>query len=139
MNVYIDTSVLLRVLFHESFPISVWGSWDSAYSSSLLRVEALRTVDRLRLSGHLNDEEVAVLTRDIQAACDTVALVPPDDSILHRAGGSYPTVIGTLDAIHLATALAIRQTRKLDLFLTHDRRLGLAAQSVGLEVLGMDA
>jgi predicted nucleic acid-binding protein len=137
MIVYVDTSVLLRVLFREPYPVSVWGSWDGAYSSSLLRVEALRTVDRLRLSGHLTDQEVAVLTREIQTACDTVALVPPVDSILDRASGAYPTVVGTLDAIHLATALAVRQTQPLDLFLTHDRRLGLAAQSLGMEVLGM--
>ena len=66
MTVYLDTSVSLRVLFHEPNPLKLWAKWDKAYSSSLWRVEALRTVDRLRLSGGLSDGEVADLVRDIR-------------------------------------------------------------------------
>jgi hypothetical protein len=50
MTVYLDTSVVLRVLFREPNPLDMWGKWEKAVSSSLWRVEALRTVDRLRLS-----------------------------------------------------------------------------------------
>jgi predicted nucleic acid-binding protein len=136
MTVYLDTSVVLRVLFHEPNPLRLWARWDKAYSSSLWRVEALRTVDRLRLSGDLSDREVADLARDIRTVHETIAILPLSDSILQRASESFPTVVGTLDALHLSTALAVRGIAKLDLFLTHDLRLGTAAQSVGLEVLG---
>jgi predicted nucleic acid-binding protein len=136
MTVYLDTSVVLRVLFHEPNPLRLWARWDKAYSSSLWRVEALRTVDRLRLSGDLSDREVADLARDIRTVHETIAILPLSDSILQRASESFPTVVGTLDALHLSTALAVRGIAKLDLFLTHDLRLGTAAQSVGFEVAG---
>jgi len=138
MTVYLDTSVVLRVLFHEPNPVKVWAKWDKAYSSSLWRVEALRTVDRLRLSGNLADREVADLTRDIRTVHETLSIQPLNDSILQRASESFPTVVGTLDALHLATALAIRELDKPDLFLTHDLRLGTAARSLGFDVVGID-
>ena len=137
MTVYLDTSVPLRVLFHEPNPLTLWAKWDKAYSSSLWRVEALRTVDRLRLSGDLSDREVADLVRDIRIIHETLAIQPLNDSILERASESFPTVVGTLDALHLSTALAIREFEKLELFLTHDFQLGTAARSVGFDVLGI--
>jgi len=138
MTVYLDTSVVLRVLFHEPNTVKVWGRWDKAYSSSLWRVEASRTVDRLRLSGALSDREVADLARDIRIVHETLSIQPLNDSILQRASDSFPTVVGTLDALHLATALAIHEADRLDLLLTHDLQLGTAARSLGFEVLGID-
>ncbi|OGQ51549.1 MAG: hypothetical protein A2W66_07575 [Deltaproteobacteria bacterium RIFCSPLOWO2_02_56_12] len=138
MTVYVDTSVVLRVLFREPNPIKAWGKWDKGYSSSLWRVEALRTVDRLRLSGNLFDGEVADLTRDIRVVHETLAIHPVSERILQRASESFPTVVGTLDAIHLATALAIREVEKVDFFMTHDLRLSTAARSLGFTVLGIE-
>ena len=138
MTVYLDTSVPLRVLFHEPNPLTLWAKWDKAYSSSLWRVEALRTVDRLRLSGDLSDREVADLVRDIRIIHETLTIQPLNDSILERASESFPTVVGTLDALHLSTALAIREFEKLELFLTHDFQLETAARSVGFDVLGIE-
>src|SRR3990172_8215168 len=103
MIVYLDTSVVLPVLFHEPNPVQVWGRWNKAYSSNLWRVEALRTVDRLRLSGDLSDEEAADLARDIRIVHETLLIQPLNDSILQRASESFPTVVGTLDALHLST------------------------------------
>jgi uncharacterized protein len=138
MTVYIDTSVVLRVLFHEPNPLPVWGRWDSAYSSNLWRVEALRTVDRLRLSGNLSDEEVADLVGDIRVVDETLSIRRLDDAIMQRASESFPTVVGTLDALHLATALTIREFQPIDSFLTHDLQLGTAARSIGFEVSGVE-
>jgi len=138
MTVYVDTSVVLRVLFREPNPIKAWGKWNKGYSSSLWRVEALRTVDRLRLSGNLSDGEVADLTRDIRVVHETLAIHPVSERILQRASESFPTVVGTLDAIHLATALAIREVEKVDFFMTHDLRLSTAARSLGFTVLGIE-
>ncbi len=136
MIVYLDTSVALRILFREPNPVNVWGRWDKAYSSSLWRVEALRTVDRLRLSGNLSDAEVADLAREVRIVHETLAVHPVSERILQRASESFPTVVGTLDAIHLATALAIREIEEMDLFLTHDLRLSTAARTLGFSVLG---
>ena len=138
MIVYVDTSVVLRVLLHEPKPVGIWGQWNKAYSSALWRVEALRTVDRLRLTHEISDTEVAELVRDIQITHETFAIHPITNQVLQRASETFPTVVGTLDAMHLATALSIREIESLDLLLTHDSQLGTAARSLGFEVMGMD-
>ena len=137
MIAYVDTSVILRILFREPNPVAVWGKWDRAFSSNLWRVEALRTVDRLRLSGDLSDQELADLIKEIRVVHETLAIHPLSERILQRAGETFPTILGTLDAIHLATALAIREIAPIDFLLTHDVRLGTAARSVGFSVLGV--
>ena len=138
MIVYVDTSVVLRVLLHEPNPVGIWGQWNKAYSSALWRVEALRTVDRLRLTHEISDTEVAELVRDIQITHETFAIHPITNQVLQRASETFPTVVGTLDAMHLATALSIREVESLDLLLTHDSQLSTAARSLGFEVMGID-
>jgi predicted nucleic acid-binding protein len=138
MTVYVDTSVVLRILLHEPNPVGIWGQWNKAYSSALWRVEALRTVDRLRLTHEISDTEVAELVRDIQITHETFAIHPVTNQVFQRASETFPTVVGTLDAIHLATALSIREIENVDLLLTHDFQLGTAARSLGFEVMGMD-
>ena len=138
MTVYVDTSVVLRVLLREPEPVRIWAQWDKAYSSALWRVEALRTVDRLRLTHEISDAELAQLVNEIQTVHETLAIHPITNQILQRASETFPTVVGALDAIHLATALSIRELEKLDSLLTHDSQLGTAARSLGFEIVGMD-
>lgn len=138
MTVYVDTSVVLRILLHEPNPVGIWGQWNKAYSSALWRVEAMRTVDRLRLTHEISDNEVAQLVRDVQLAHETFAIHPVTNQIFQRASETFPTVVGTLDAIHLATALSIREIENIDFLLTHDSRLATAARSLAFEVMGDD-
>jgi predicted nucleic acid-binding protein len=112
MIVYVDTSVVLRVLLHEPNPVGIWGQWNKAYSSALWRVEALRTVDRLRLTHEISDNEVAELVRDIQITHETFAIHPITNQVLQRASETFPTVVGTLDAMDLATAPVDTRNRK---------------------------
>ena len=136
MIVYLDSSVVLGILFGEANPVSIWKKWDKAYSSALWRIEALRTIDRMRLTHEITDTEVAALVREVQIVHETLAICPMDDKILQRAGETYPTVVGTLDAIHLSSALSIRELDNLDAVLTHDQQLGTAARSFGFNVIG---
>ena len=60
-----------------------------------------------------------------------------DDAALERAADPFPTTLGSLDAVHLATALLLR-ARVDDLCLaTHDPELATAARAVGLDVYGV--
>jgi len=60
-----------------------------------------------------------------------------DDSILHRVGRPFPVPLGTLDAIHLATAEQCLESEGGPLTLaTHDFQLALAARALGLPVVG---
>jgi hypothetical protein len=101
-------------------------------------VEALSTVDRLRLTHEISDAEVAELVRDIQIIHETFAIHPITNQVLQRASETFPTVVGTLDALHLATALSIREIENVHLLLTHDPQLATAARSLGFEVMGID-
>lgn len=138
MTVYVDTSVVLRILLREPKPLGLWGRWTKAYTSALWRLEALRTADRLRLTHEISDIELAQLVRDIQITHETFAIHPITNRVFQRASETFPTVVGTLDALHLATALSIREFDNLDLLLTHDSQLGTAARSLGFEVMGVD-
>jgi hypothetical protein len=44
-----------------------------------------------------------------------ISIVAPDARILSRAAQPFPTSLGTLDAVHLATALACREGACSDL------------------------
>ena len=61
-----------------------------------------------------------------------VALVAIDRPILRRAIEVGTPPPGSLDAIHLATALSIADD--VDVFITYDRRLGAAAAATGFTV-----
>jgi predicted nucleic acid-binding protein len=137
MTLYIDTSVILRVLFNEPNPIEDWARWTEAYASRLWYTEALRVVDRMRLTGTLVDKQVVQLRRDIDRIHQALHVVSVSERVLARAGDAFPTVVGTLDAIHLATALHVHEAVMLDAFLTHDTQLATAAAAVGFTVRGV--
>lgn len=61
-----------------------------------------------------------------------------DAVVLERAAQPLPTELGTVDAIHLATALLWKETTGADLVMaTHDTALGLGAHAHGLAVVGV--
>lgn len=92
-------------------------------SSALLRTEALRAVR------HLGPSAVA----RVRLALGRVDLVSVDDAILEAAGMLDPTVMRTLDAIHLATALALADDLKV--LVTYDRRMMEGARLLGLRTV----
>lgn len=61
-----------------------------------------------------------------------VALLPLDDALLDDAISLRPTGLRSLDAIHLATALSVRD--EIGAFVTYDERLVVAAEDEGLSV-----
>jgi predicted nucleic acid-binding protein len=137
MNVYLDSSVVLRRLRRETASVVTWARWERAYSSVLLRVEVLRTIDRSRLNGVLTDHDVAELIGQAHVIFDVIEFVTISHPILDRASQSFSTALGTLDALHLATALRLVEAEQIGLtFLTHDAELAVAARSVNLPVEG---
>ena len=137
MIVYLDTSVVIGRLLGQSPALASWGSWNAAYASTLMRVEFARTMDRLRLDGQIGDAERASLQQHFEVAWEAIHRIPMSPAILDRAAGPYPVVLGTLDALHLASALDVLPSLEEPMtFLTHDRQLGQGAESVGLRVDG---
>ena len=137
MIVYLDTSALLRLVLGEPGALVELTSAQSLVSSELLAVESLRTIDRLRLQGALSVEAAAARRATASEWLEAVDLVLLQRPVLARASEPFPTSLGTLDALHLATALVWRDRIHEPLVVaTHDRDLALAARSFGFEVLG---
>jgi predicted nucleic acid-binding protein len=137
VKVYVDTSVVLRVVLGERRVLAEWPSIDVAMASELVRVEALRTIDRARIQLQLSDEEVASRREGVFAILGACHIARVDGVVLERAAEPFPTLVRTLDAIHLATALLIRTEHEDLVFATHDGQLATAARSVGFKVLGV--
>ncbi|MDA2925220.1 PIN domain-containing protein [Acidobacteria bacterium AH-259-L09] len=137
MNAYVESSVLLRKLLGEPDPLEEWTQAEVCVSSQLLRVECLRTLDRLRLRRLLDDEEMALRLEALHAAFESIHLIEVGPEVLDRAGQPFPTSLGTLDAIHLSSAILWQIYEKVPLILfTHDRELALAARAHGIPVVG---
>jgi len=135
---YLETSALLRVVLREAGGLDDLRTYDGLVSSELIAVESARTIDRLRTQGALTmdaaAERVAVVNKWLEAV-DLVLLRPP---VLSRASEPIPLPLGTLDAIHLASALLWRdRIGPLPQLLTHDAALGVAARGYGFEVRGV--
>jgi uncharacterized protein len=97
--------------------------WDGYASAALLGVEAIRACARYG----------SRYAEDARAWLHGVTLLPLDDAILDEATRLSPAGLRSLDAIHLATALSIRDD--LGVLLTYDERLGEVAAERGLEVV----
>ena len=137
MIAYVDTSALLRLALREPGHLAALRTADGLVSSELLAVEALRTIDRLRLSGALSSDDAAARRVIIADWLEAIDLVLVQRTVLSRASEPFPTPLATLDALHLATALVWRDRMQHDLVMaTHDQELALAARSFGLEVIG---
>lgn len=132
-QVYVDSSVVARRTLNQPGALHEI-TWTSAVSSELIIGEVFRTIDRLRLSGGAPEAELAKFREDADKNLAILSLVPVDRVVLKRSGGPFPTLIKTLDAIHLATALLWADHAGGIVFLTHDRQLALAARACGLKV-----
>jgi len=138
MNAYLDASVILRIVFGEKGRLAEWSRIGLAVSSEIVRVECLRTVDRMRIRVPLDDDEVAARRQalcDVFDRMDLVALSPP---VLERASQPFPTLLGTIDAIHLSSALLWRQSGESLTLCTHDVELARAARAMGFATIGCE-
>ncbi len=116
--------------------LRIWPKIQNSVSSDLIRLECLRTIDRARIQQRLEEEAVAGYREAALQMIDDFSLISLDSDLLERAADPFPTMLGTLDAIHLATALAARE-RFEDLALaTHDDELALAGRAMGFQVHG---
>ena len=137
MIAYLDSSVLLRVILGQPDSLEEWKSVERGVASTLVEVECLRTLDRLRLREGLADEDLVVRREAVYRLTEEMEIVEPAGVVLERASQPMPTPLGTLDAIHLATALLWREGGGRELVMaTHDTALGAAARAFGLHVVG---
>lgn len=135
MHTYIDSSALLAVLLGEDKRQSCLSRVTHGISSEIIRLECLRTFDRLRFLNHIAPPELEALHNSLHEALRSLELIKITPLVLGMAGQSFPTPVKTLDSIHLASALLCSQSRPGQLsFLTFDSQLSKAASAIGLTV-----
>jgi hypothetical protein len=125
-TVYVDTSALARVLLDNPDKQVIGHSltvFDRKVASRLLGVE----LRRVGLRHELTSRAEKLLT--------DVSLLPIDEQTLAAAETLTPSSVGTLDAIHLATALRFAAEGGLDALMTYDKRLAQGAEEHGLAVI----
>ncbi|MDN6487389.1 MAG: type II toxin-antitoxin system VapC family toxin [Ancrocorticia sp.] len=125
---YADTSALAKLLAdeQESSALTEWiaGIEDLVIvSSDLVRTELMRAIRRTHPAA----------ASSVKALLSTIMLVPISTDICDSAARLEPPTLRSLDAIHLATALAAGED--LEAMLTYDDRLAEASLGYGLKVL----
>lgn len=134
---YLDSSVLLRALLNQKGKLGELSQLKRPIASRLLKTECLRTLDRLRTLGSLSEDEFITAVEDLYEVLESIEFIEITDIVLERAGNSLPVALGTLDAIHLVSAILWREQFHESLtFLTHDVALAKAAIVQGFQVIG---
>ena len=140
MNAYLDTSVIVRELLHQAPALREWSDLVLGVTSQLARIECFRTIDRIRIAESASDEAVANLKQRADSLFGRFDVLPLMPEILARAAEPFESVVSTLDALHLSTALAYRGLQRADeppiYFATFDVALAKAARATGFDVLG---
>ena len=138
MKGYVDSSAALRAVFDEPGRIDEWGDVEPVISSVLTRLECLRAVDRRRAQDRGTPDEISSHYAAIRSLLNGFDLVALDRVVLDRAALPLPLPLGSLDAIHLATALLWQESSGEPVaMVTHDPGLANAAIACGLRVLGV--
>ena len=122
---YFDSSALVKLVREEPETAAVRALVDRSsvrYASALVRAEVPRA---LRRHGPRATARAQLLVEEL----DLIAI---DDVLLDEAALVAGAALPTLDAIHLASALALRDD--LEGFVTYDARLAAAAEAEGFRV-----
>lgn len=139
MKCYVDSSVLLRRLLRQKGGLAEWSRITQPFASRLVRLECLRTIERLSLRGLFPAAAVAQVRQACFALVDTMGLLPLTEQIYQRAEEPFATPLGSLDALHLATAILWREMRgEAFTMATHDLELAMAARAHGFMVIGAE-
>ena len=123
--IYLDSSALVKLAVAEPESPGLI-SWLAAQpnlvrvASSVIRVEVPRAVWRAEPSALPESHLVIRRTAEIELT----------DEVLSKAASVRPVTLHAIDAIHLASALILRQ--ELTSFVSYDKRLLAAARDAGL-------
>lgn len=124
--IYVDTSVGLAQLMAEDRcpPAEFWEN--ELVTSRLFEYELWTAIHRQRLERTHGPAARRMI--------ESLAMAELSRGVLQRATEPFPSPIRTLDAIHLATLLFLREQGLALELATYDRRLSEAAQALGVSL-----
>jgi predicted nucleic acid-binding protein len=138
VNLYADSSAVLSWIFGEPAGEAVrevLAAADSVLASDLTLVECDRTVLRAQTTGRITEAQAADRRGLLIATAAHWHLLRLDAEVIERARRPFPAEpIRTLDALHLASALAARSASPDLVLLTLDERMRAAGRGLGFTV-----
>ena len=138
MNLYAETSAVLSWLLDEERGERARSRLVAAaavYTSDLTLIECDRALRRAARAGRVTASESSRLQAIIDTASAHWTLHGIDPEIVHRSRRSFPCEpVRALDAIHLATALAVRNLMPDVQLLSFDDRIRDNAAALGFSV-----
>lgn len=141
MKVYLDTSVVLSYYFEGSDFLDRVPIDASVGSSRLMWVEFSRVLERAVRSDRLSPESAIGIRRGFEETAKTIDRLRLSESVLRRAEGSFPVVVRSLDALHLASAaLWCEPAPASELAVwTLDRQFNICAAAMGFSTPLLDS
>jgi predicted nucleic acid-binding protein len=122
---YVDSSALVKLVLDEPDSPAMFRWYVESLNVVTSRIGVVET-RRAAARGKHDPEHLGVIL-------DSIGVVELNEAIARSAAAVGPAPLRTLDAIHLATAVALAPD--LDAFVTYDDRLAEAARAIGLPVV----
>jgi predicted nucleic acid-binding protein len=133
---YVDSSVLLRYLLTDDREFERTREFEHPGSSELLGIECHRVLQRYRLEGAIGDQQLQEAASYLTDICAGLTIFELSPQVKRRATQAFPTTIGTLDALHLSTAILWAELDPEPLvLLSADGQLRTCAQAVGIHAI----
>ncbi len=125
MRWYIDSSAIIKLIKFEPESKALVASLPQRLTTSqLARIEVIRTINTY--STELLADSYSVLT--------DIPMIPIDDAVVTVAQGLPAFItLRTLDSIHLASALTIKN--EIEGIISYDKEMNKAAVALGFKVL----
>jgi len=132
--IYLDSAAAVKLIHAEAHSTALRTFLDERLeigwvSSALMEIETYRALARAT-----KPAEMLVVMSNFHTLLDFIDRIVIDPGIRILAQTINPPTVRSLDAIHLATGLHLREQDQLTSFVTYDRRLAEAAAAAGLTV-----
>ena len=132
--IYLDSAAAVKLVHAEADSAALQNFLDERLtiewvSSSIMEIETYRAL--VRATG---PADMPGVINQFHALLDLIVRIEIDSGIRILAQTVTPPSVRSLDAIHLATALRLRDQGRLTTFVTYDKRLAEAASTTGLPV-----
>ncbi len=132
--IYLDSAAAVKLIHSETNSAALRGFLDQRsdiewVSSTLMEIETYRALVRAA-----EPADIPQLSDQFEALLGLVVRIEIDSGIRIVAQTVTPPTVRSLDAIHLATGMRLRDEGRLTAFVTYDKRLAEAASIGGLAV-----
>ena len=136
MVAYLDSSVLLRYILLGDTGLKQVFESDFVISSELLEIECRRVLHRYRLQGQLDDDGFVEALKRLEKVLEGGSIILLSQKVKKRSGETFPVVIKTLDALHLASAITFQAARPAELLhiFSYDAGMNRCARTIGFQV-----